>query len=333
MDVAELVDGQVLRGGDKWQIEVKTIDAEKRTITFLGTTGDEDRMGDVIEPAGWLLDNFNKNPVFLWGHRQDLPPIGKVLSVTRSAQGLRFEVEFAPPELFPFADTIFKLFQNGFLNAVSVGFLPKKFEAIFDEDGFLKGFRFIEQELLELSAVSVPANPEALISEAVSGTLAKEAREFINKSFEMAPTLSDRVQAVRREVLLAQLQKENKMPKKQASEEVKAASNTDTHVKDEKNLVEEKTIDKRIEFLENEVKELRIQLNMQQKATEVFDLAGKMFEAVLSKQNDGVNPFLNVLAPGDKPSGEPKDNSKQMIDSIESLIGKFKTKTEFTPNS
>ena len=36
-----------------------------------------DRLGDVIMSDGWDLTNFKKNPIALWAHRSDQPPIGR----------------------------------------------------------------------------------------------------------------------------------------------------------------------------------------------------------------------------------------------------------------
>jgi hypothetical protein len=69
------------------------------------------------------------------------------------------DIRFAPPEVYEFADTIFKLIDNGFINSVSVGFLPLEFE--FADDRL--GINFIRQTLLEISVVPVPANAHALI--------------------------------------------------------------------------------------------------------------------------------------------------------------------------
>src|SRR5580765_8146113 len=32
-----------------------------------------DRYGDVVDSNGWLLDNFNKNPIALFNHNSDFP--------------------------------------------------------------------------------------------------------------------------------------------------------------------------------------------------------------------------------------------------------------------
>jgi hypothetical protein len=67
------------------------------------------------------------------------------------------------------ADEILRLLKAGILGAVSIGFLPLEWEPI--KGG---GLRFTRWELLELSVVSVPANPSALVTER-SISLADEA--------------------------------------------------------------------------------------------------------------------------------------------------------------
>ena len=52
------------------------------------------------------------------------------------------------------------LYKGGFLNAVSVGFIPVRWEDGSEKLGYRR--KYIEQELLEVSAVAIPANPDAL---------------------------------------------------------------------------------------------------------------------------------------------------------------------------
>ena len=141
---------------------VKKLDKKKRTVTFMGTKETPDRTGDIVRAMGIELENFQKNPVFLWNHNREIPAIGRILSVTPSQQGLMFEVKFASADVDPFADGIFKRFVEGFLSAVSIGFIPKDIEPIFSNNGMLLGLDIIRSELLELSAVNVPAHQDAL---------------------------------------------------------------------------------------------------------------------------------------------------------------------------
>lgn len=138
---------------------LRSVDEKARTIEFVASTEAVDRYGDVIRVAGWKLQNYLKNPVFLWGHRSGEPPIGKCvdLKIESNPPALVQTIEFASAATYPFADTVFQLYREGFMRAVSVGFMPLEMAPI--PDG---GMEFLSQELLELSAVPIPANQEAL---------------------------------------------------------------------------------------------------------------------------------------------------------------------------
>lgn len=135
---------------------------EDRTATFIASDNSIDRYGDVVEAKGWDVTAFKKNPQFLFGHKSHALPIGKVLKTWVSGNQFKAKVSFLPKGLDDFADKCFELLVQNYLNAVSVGFLPIKREPIYDDDGRWKGTHFIEQELLELSLVPIPANSNAV---------------------------------------------------------------------------------------------------------------------------------------------------------------------------
>ena len=134
----------------------------------VGSTNVLDRMGDSIDQAGWVLSHYEKNPVVLWGHNihQDRPPIGKSIKTwiagkQAKTKKLMFKIKF---DLFDkFAAEIYRKIKDGFINTVSVGFLPIEWHNR-EEEGAVKGRIYTKQELLELSFVPVPANPQALVS-------------------------------------------------------------------------------------------------------------------------------------------------------------------------
>lgn len=137
-------------------------DPDSRDVRFIASTATPDRYGDTVNPKGWHTDTFNKNPVFLFSHESRNFPIGKVTSTWEKAGKFMADVSFMPEGMHDIADKAWSMLKGGFLNAVSVGFMPIKQEPIYDDDGHWKGTKFIEQELLELSLVPIPANPEAL---------------------------------------------------------------------------------------------------------------------------------------------------------------------------
>lgn len=150
----------------------QAIDEENRQIRFVASSESEDLDGDVIRQSGWSFESFQNNPVFLWSHDMgmgsSIPAIGTITEFGVEANQLLITVRFAKGEDYPFADTIFRLYVDRILNGVSVGFVPTEMQIMVDEDGMIEGVEFIEQVLLEVSSVNIPANPEALITEMMS---------------------------------------------------------------------------------------------------------------------------------------------------------------------
>ena len=142
---------------------------ELRRLVITAAVGSEDRKGDVIDPSGWDLEGYRRNPVFLWAHDRSLPPIGKASRVWVDGTSLRALVEFAPTA---FAEQVSELYAQGFMRGVSVGFIPLETEMRASSHG-RRGYWYKRQELLEISAVPVPMHSNAL---AVSGT-SVEARD------------------------------------------------------------------------------------------------------------------------------------------------------------
>lgn len=149
-----------------FETEVKASEEDgSRVLTFTISTPNKDRQGDTIKLDGWELENFRKNPVVLWAHNSSQPPIAKANRVWTESGKLKSDAEFVPadnPAVGRFADGIFQLYKGGFMSATSVGFAPMKY-AFRDDPGGGWGIDFLSQELLEFSAVPVPANAEALI--------------------------------------------------------------------------------------------------------------------------------------------------------------------------
>jgi HK97 family phage prohead protease len=143
---------------------LQDISEDERTATFVASDETVDRYGDIVSVNGWDLKNFRRNPMFLWMHSQ-YQPIGTVKKIGVEGDKLLATVKFFDAGDSKTADDLWKLVKKRKLRAVSVGFTVKSdddIEAIRDENERVTGFRFLRQELLELSLVSVPANPNAL---------------------------------------------------------------------------------------------------------------------------------------------------------------------------
>lgn len=150
--------GKEVLGLDFASCEVKQLADDE--LLMIGSTDTEDRDGEVIDPKAWDLKNYKKNPVILPAHDYRQPAIGRADEVKIKDGKLTFKIKFPPEGDNPVADVYRKLYKGGFMSASSVGFFPKQWV---DGDGKKNPWRtWTEVELLELSLVSVPANPEAL---------------------------------------------------------------------------------------------------------------------------------------------------------------------------
>ncbi len=154
--------------GKLLDFEVKQDKEDPSVLHFVSSTEDVDRDGDIIRVAGWDLKNYRKNPIFLWMHDAFSTPIGRATKVIKNLQDktLEFLIKFVEPETLPFADTVRRLYLGKFLHGTSVRFRPIKINIPKDEEerDALEmprgGIEFKKQELLENSAVTLPANPE-----------------------------------------------------------------------------------------------------------------------------------------------------------------------------
>jgi hypothetical protein len=157
--------------------------SDSATLDFVASTATLDRYREVIEPAGWRLDCYRSNPVFQNAHNYGdiLFTLGKALSTevrtVGGGQALCQRIQFAT-DVNPVARIAYGLYKGGFLNAVSVGFIPLRWEdggasAAGGQSASAPRRRYLEQELLEVSAVAIPANPDALALGVKSGAVAK----------------------------------------------------------------------------------------------------------------------------------------------------------------
>ena len=164
--------------------EVKLQEVDPQTgmqdVTFTLSTGALDRESDVINPEGWEVDAYLTNPVVLWAHQYQTPPIARATKVWVDGGKLLATDRFTPSDVNPFGAMIYRLVAGDFLKTVSVGFRP--IEYVYNDDHH--GYDFQRQELLEHSVVPVPANPEALIAAGETGIDLTPLREWAEKILE-----------------------------------------------------------------------------------------------------------------------------------------------------
>ena len=156
---------------NKKDLSVKAEDIGERTVRFTISKEVTDRDGDILRADGVDFTNYMKNPVFLGFHNSRDFPLGKVINFWVEGKSVKADVYFPKLEELSsdinnvsekarLIDFCFHCYKNGLLNAVSVGFIPLEWTET------KNGYDITKWELLEFSAVAVPANQDA-IAEAV----------------------------------------------------------------------------------------------------------------------------------------------------------------------
>ena len=135
-------------------------------VSAVISTGDIARDDAIIDPAGWDFSNYDRNPVILWMHDDRRMPFARTVEKVAGKKELVARAEFDLDD--PFGAEVFRKIQAGYINATSVRWLPKRTEFITIGEGkeAHQVLVFREQELLEWSFVTVPADPKALIMRA-----------------------------------------------------------------------------------------------------------------------------------------------------------------------
>jgi len=135
--------------------------SDKNPSEYILSDETVDRYGDVIVASGWDLSHFKNNPIALFNHDSD-EVIGTWENVRIEGKRLIGKLKLAAEGTSPTVDKVRRLVAQGILRAVSVGFRPVTYEPLDEKaDSFWGPFRYLKQELLETSVVSVPANPNA----------------------------------------------------------------------------------------------------------------------------------------------------------------------------
>lgn len=161
-----------LRGGLRVSASAPADCAGEAVVDFVSSDETLDRYDEVICASGWALARYLKNPVFQDSHDYStiLRTIGKAVVTEVRGNRLYQRISFAV-DANPLARIAHAMYRGGFLNAVSVGFIPLEWENGGAGSGFAR--RYLKQELVETSAVAIPANPNALECAVKAGAVGK----------------------------------------------------------------------------------------------------------------------------------------------------------------
>jgi HK97 family phage prohead protease len=132
----------------------------ERWVEGWATTRTADRVGDIIEPTG---GKFSLPLPFLYQHKRG-DPIGKVEHANTTERGIfiRARISNAP---VPIIDHAWGLISAGLVPGLSIGFRGLQEPEVLPTGGL----RYRSWELLEVSAVTIPANTDSSLVVAQRG--------------------------------------------------------------------------------------------------------------------------------------------------------------------
>ena len=142
------------------KVKAVTDDGDTRTITGIASTPKQDRDNDILDMVG---AKFALPIPLLWMHDHNMP-IGEVVEATVTAKGIEITAKIAKIDedgtLKDRIDEAWQSIKSGLVKCLSIGFRPLEYNYL--EDSW--GLHIKEWEWYELSAVTVPANPDAVIT-------------------------------------------------------------------------------------------------------------------------------------------------------------------------
>lgn len=154
---------------------IRKVDKRDRTMEFVCSTEGQKRDGNIVRANGFRFGNFDRNPIGTWSHRYDIFPVSRwverQIGKDKGTPALIMTAQFVPPDADEgMGEKVFKLYNYGFLSAVSIGWEPLKYREL-KVDGLWAGYEFTEQDLLECAHVLIPADPDALKRACVRGVM------------------------------------------------------------------------------------------------------------------------------------------------------------------
>lgn len=234
-----------------------SVDEAERTVEVVASSEAWDSYDTRLLSSGWELSRYSSNPVVLACH--DTRSLNSVIGTAETRvqdDKLMAKIRFLPAGKSEQADLAFDLYRMGALRGVSVGFIPMEYKeedmpCEGDSKRTRKGLTFTRQQLVEISAVPVPANPEALARAMRDCCGTNESKPMtddttdipVTVEAELAPALAEllHVQSVDeavREIAKRDLELDQARQAIRAAEDRAASAESKLREIDEKNTVE-----------------------------------------------------------------------------------------------
>ena len=145
--------------------KVAEVDTDSSQITFVVSADNVDRDGERILPDALKKDfaYYESNPVALFNHDHSIPAVAKMVDYDFQDDKVVMTDQFATDIDYPFAKMLWELYAKGYMCMTSIGFIP--LAATDDKEQKLEGqsgYTFTRIEMIEHSYVNVGANRHAI---------------------------------------------------------------------------------------------------------------------------------------------------------------------------
>lgn len=175
----------------------------KKLYEFVLSSNAIDRHFERMDVKGIDYSNFKNNPQAFWNHRSTDKPIGKWEDIY--VQGDKLYGLLDIHEETDEARTLKNLVDKGYINATSIGFYSKKIEKEpvpddikeFARNNWVENIIIHRQsELIEVSLVTIPSNPEAIriksVTDFQNNKINKKELDAIEQSIKIGQVLSSK---------------------------------------------------------------------------------------------------------------------------------------------
>ena len=148
---------------------VKEMNDDKRIVKGMASVFDNlDSDMDVMQKGAFTKTISERGPegknrIKLWAQHKMDKPIGRILKMEETKEGLYIEAKFGTHRD---GEDYYRMAKEGIVDEFSVGFIPVK-----KEGNEMGGYDIKEIALHEVSMVSFAANDEAIVTEVKSATL------------------------------------------------------------------------------------------------------------------------------------------------------------------
>jgi len=175
-----------------WVGPVPDAPSDKTIVRFVVVSGEDARDDKDLHVEGIDFSGYDANPVWLYSHQWEMPPIGRCIKRQVFKRGNVYElwkdVEFTPADLYPFGHQIGQMHSRGWMRACSGGWLGTKIRVQRARDGSPERIVYVGSDWMETSSCSVGIDKFALQEAVERGFVDSRGAEVIAR---YAKPLSD----------------------------------------------------------------------------------------------------------------------------------------------